>query len=141
MQGHRPKKQIQHKGQLISNCLFGMYLQFSQKTNKRKINFTTMVPQVIVFVRFLGELKTPKRHFEINWTLQKRNWCWIQVSAIKVWYILSALWSKYNIGGQIVNRRPKMSTSRFSVQLPALSTRFLCPCHTAKRLSVQQHVK
>ena len=21
----------------------------------------------IVFVRFLGELKTPKRHFEINW--------------------------------------------------------------------------
>ena len=29
-----------------------------------------MVPQVgIVFVRFLGELKTPKKHFEINWPL------------------------------------------------------------------------
>ena len=30
-----------------------------------------MVPQVqlIVLFRFLGELKTPKRHFEINWPL------------------------------------------------------------------------
>jgi ADP-dependent phosphofructokinase/glucokinase len=25
----------------------------------------------IVFVRFLGELKTPKRHFEINWPLKR----------------------------------------------------------------------
>ena len=25
----------------------------------------------IVFIRFLGELKTPKRHFEINWPLVK----------------------------------------------------------------------
>ena len=48
------------------------YLQFSQKTNeKKKIDFTTMVPSAswIVFVCFLGELKIPKRHFEINWPL------------------------------------------------------------------------
>ena len=25
----------------------------------------------IVFVRFLGELKTPKGHFEINWPLEE----------------------------------------------------------------------
>ena len=36
------------------------------KTNK-KIQFTTRVPSSrIVFVHFLGELKTQKRHFEIN---------------------------------------------------------------------------
>ena len=34
----------------------------------------------IVFVRFLGELKTPKRHFEINWPLvtEKENLAWFK---------------------------------------------------------------
>ena len=40
------------------------YLQFSQKTKEKKIDFTTS--SGIVFVCFFGELKTPKRHFEIN---------------------------------------------------------------------------
>ena len=39
--------------------------------------------------------------------------------------ILIGVGSKYNIDGETVNRRPKMFNSRFSVQLPALSTRFL----------------
>ena len=46
------------------------YLQFSQKTNQ-KFDFTTMLPQVELFsFGFLGELKTPKRYFEINWPLR-----------------------------------------------------------------------
>ena len=47
------------------------YLQFSQKSEK-KIDFTTTTYDTssrIVFVHFLGELKTQKRHFEINWPL------------------------------------------------------------------------
>ena len=53
------------KGQLISKCLFGIFN--SPKKRTKKFNFTTMVPQVdLFFVHFLGELKTPERHFEIN---------------------------------------------------------------------------
>ena len=47
------------------------YLQFSQKTNEKiPLYFFSTLSQ-IVFVHFLGELKTPKRHFEINWPLTK----------------------------------------------------------------------
>ena len=47
---------------------FGV-LQFSPKERK-KFEFTTCgTPSRIVFVRFLGELKRLKRHFEINWPL------------------------------------------------------------------------
>ena len=75
-------------------------LQFSQKTNKNNSSWVTVVKvrqnrndffkptflpknkptnsslhcgtsNRIVFVRFLGELKSPKRHFEINWPLEK----------------------------------------------------------------------
>ena len=54
------------KGQLSSKCLFGIFL----KTNK-KINFTSMVPQVEMFlVVFWVKLKTSERHFKINWPLQ-----------------------------------------------------------------------
>ena len=50
------------------------YLQFSQQTNKN-FDFITMVPQVKLFLFiFLEELKTSKRHFEINWHLiQNQN--------------------------------------------------------------------
>ena len=41
------------------------YLEFSQKTNDYYSTSSR-----IVFVRFLGEFKTPKRHFEINWPLE-----------------------------------------------------------------------
>ena len=43
------------------------YLQFSQKMNEKNQLYGTS--SRIVFVRFLKELKTPKRHFEINWPL------------------------------------------------------------------------
>ena len=38
---------------------------------QNKIDFTTVygISSRIVFVRFLGEFKTLKRHFEINWSL------------------------------------------------------------------------
>ena len=45
------------------------YLQFSQKTNEKIRLYYYGTSSRIVFVRFLGELKTPKRHFEINWPL------------------------------------------------------------------------
>jgi hypothetical protein len=45
------------------------YLQFSQKTNENFWLYYYGTSSRIVFVRFLGELKTPKRHFEINWPL------------------------------------------------------------------------
>ena len=45
------------------------YLQFSQKTNKKIRLYYYGISSRIVFVRFLGELKTQKRHFEINWPL------------------------------------------------------------------------
>ena len=45
------------------------YLQFSQKTNEKNWHYYYGTSSRIVFVRFLGKLKTPKRHFEINWPL------------------------------------------------------------------------
>ena len=45
------------------------YLQFSQKINKKFWIYYYGTSSRIVFVLFLGELKTPKRHFEINWPL------------------------------------------------------------------------
>ena len=45
------------------------YPQFFQKTNKTIMLHYYDTSGRIVFVRFLEELKTPKRHFEINWPL------------------------------------------------------------------------
>ena len=47
-------------------------LQFSQKTNQNNLTWGTIVAGVKsnCFVRFLGESKIPKRHFEINWSLK-----------------------------------------------------------------------
>ena len=58
------------KGYLISKCLFGIfkgYFEFSQNTIKEFDYYGTSSP--IVFIHFLGELKTQKWHFEINWPL------------------------------------------------------------------------
>ena len=46
-------------------------LQFFQKTNENNSTWGTIVYLVMsnFFVRFLEELKTPKRHFEISWHL------------------------------------------------------------------------
>ena len=46
------------------------YLQFSQKSNKKKSTLLLGTSSPIVFVRFLGELKTPKRLLEINRSLR-----------------------------------------------------------------------
>ena len=53
------------KGQLNPKCLFGN-LNSPNKRTKFLTLLHTMVPQVELFSFFLGELKTPKRHFEIN---------------------------------------------------------------------------
>ena len=42
----------------------------SSKNRRNKFDFTTMIPQVDLFsFVFWKKLKTPKRHFEINWPL------------------------------------------------------------------------
>ena len=47
------------------------YLQFSKKTNEKIQIYYYGTSSWIVFVCFLGELKTPKRHFQINRPLGK----------------------------------------------------------------------
>ena len=60
------------KGQIISNSNYGMLNSPKKRTNK--FDFTTMIPQVNLFsFVFLRKLKTPKRHFEINWPLVCEN--------------------------------------------------------------------
>ena len=49
---------------------FGCF-QFSQKANKCNSTWGAIVVKSNFFVHFLGELKIPKRHLEINWTLAK----------------------------------------------------------------------
>ena len=52
------------KGQLISKCLFGVFNSPNKRTKTIRL-----VIQSNFFVRYLGELKIPKRHFKINWPL------------------------------------------------------------------------
>ena len=56
------------KGQLISKYIFGIFN--SPKKQTKKFDSTTMVPQVDLF-SFISwkNLKTLKKHFEINWPL------------------------------------------------------------------------
>ena len=53
------------KGQLISKCLFGIF-NSPKKTNEKIPLYYYGTSSRIIFVCFLGELKTPKRHFKIN---------------------------------------------------------------------------
>ena len=53
------------QGRLISKMSV-LYLQFSQNISKVIQLYYYGTSSRIVFVCFLGELKTPKRHFEIN---------------------------------------------------------------------------
>ena len=57
---------VELKGQLISKCLFGVF-NSPKKKNENNSTWGTIVVKSNFFVRFLGELKIPKRHFEINW--------------------------------------------------------------------------
>ena len=66
---------ISTKGQLISKANYGILISSKKRTNK--FDFTTMIPQVDLFsFIFWRKLKTPKRHFEINWPLAEiiQNW-------------------------------------------------------------------
>ena len=56
------------KGQLISKFIFGIF-NFLKKTNEKIRIYYYGTSSRIVFVSFLGESKTPKRLFEINWPL------------------------------------------------------------------------
>ena len=60
-----------HKGQLISKCLFGIFNSRKKRTKKSALLHMYGTSNRIVFVCFLGELKTPKRHFKINWPCKK----------------------------------------------------------------------
>ena len=54
-------------GQLISKGLFAT-LNSSKKPKRNQLYYYD-ISGWIVFVHFLEEFKTPKRHFEINWPL------------------------------------------------------------------------
>ena len=56
------------KGQTKSQQFFQADVPSKNRTNE--FNFTSMIPQVDLFLFvFWKKLKTPKRHFEINWPL------------------------------------------------------------------------
>ena len=59
------------KGQLISKCIFGLFNSPKKQTKIIRLEVLTIVVKSNFFFRFLGELKIPKRHFEINWPLVK----------------------------------------------------------------------
>ena len=65
-----PRLEILHtKGELISKCLFDIFNSSKNQTKKSTWILWYLMSCRIVYVRFLEELKTPKRHFEINWPL------------------------------------------------------------------------
>ena len=57
-------KPLNVKGQLISKCLFGVFN--SLKNERKQFDLRYHSSKVEFFGSFLGELKIPKRHFEIN---------------------------------------------------------------------------
>ena len=69
---YKPVKTISAKGQLISKGIFCI-LNSSKKWTK-KFDLTTMIPQFDFFsFVFWKKVKTPKRHFEINWPLSRQQ--------------------------------------------------------------------
>ena len=52
------------------------YLQFSKKTNKKNLTLLLWYLKSNCFRLFFGELKAPKRHFEINWPLHRTKVRW-----------------------------------------------------------------
>ena len=57
---------LDSKGQLISKCLFGIFNSPKKQRKNSTVLYYYGTSSRIVFVRFSGELKTSKRHFEIN---------------------------------------------------------------------------
>ena len=61
------------KGQLISKCFLGSSISSKKQTNE--FDFTTMIPQVDLFLFvFWRKSTTQKNHFEINWPLVTRKY-------------------------------------------------------------------
>ena len=61
-------------------------LHFFQKANLKLLIFVQKI-----FVRFMEELKTPKRPFEINWPLVFQNLSWFLTSEFKYREIIRSL--------------------------------------------------
>ena len=71
------------KGQLILKYLFGVF-----NSPKNNSTWGIIVVKLNFFIRFLGELKIPKRHFEINWPL-KQHFFSMQIklhTKIRAWF-------------------------------------------------------
>jgi hypothetical protein len=61
------------KDQLISKCIFGVF-NSPKKHNENNSTWGTISSRKVkLFVHFWGELKIPKRPFEINWPLSGMN--------------------------------------------------------------------
>ena len=75
------------KGQVITKYLFGTF-NSPQKRTKNLIYYYGTSSR-IVFVRFLGEVKTPKINFETNWPLAR--------NVIKWGDFVRLLWPSQNI--------------------------------------------
>ena len=54
------------RGQLISKCLFGVFNSPKKGTKTIRLEVPYVGVEMNFFVCVLGELKIPKRHFEIN---------------------------------------------------------------------------
>ena len=61
------------KGQLILKCLFGIF-NFPPKEQKKRLYYYGTSSRIIS-VFWWGELKTPKRHFEINFRSKIEEIC------------------------------------------------------------------
>ena len=73
------------KGRKKSKWFFQADVSSKKRTNE--FYFTTMKPQVDLFsFIFWRKLKTPKRHFEIDWPLHKKNVAFTLISfAVLIW--------------------------------------------------------
>ena len=86
-----------YKGQLILKCLFGIY-NCPKKTNEKIQLYYYGISSQIVFICFLGELKTSKGHFEINLpllcksVLQKCAYMFVSTSIFWLNYYLKHFW-------------------------------------------------
>ena len=117
------------KGQLISKCLIGIFN--SPKKRMKKFDYNTSI-ELFSFV-FWKELKTPIRHFEINWPLVEmvtwgKEWwrhLWTTLTAhlpsgqqVFTYLLVSSIWNKLPI--------------RYHLKRLVFATRVHCKCLTYK---------
>ena len=85
----------------------------SSKKRTNKFDFTTMIPQVDLFsFVFWEKLKTPKRHFEINWPLTKYIYCILYQTLHKWKWFPSKLQSSFR-----KNLNPVSDNNKLSVRV------------------------